>query len=115
MKLNIIITSAMIAAASVVEGFVANRNSIRAPRYTTLAAADETKSDDDATMCLITGASRGIGKCIAHELNRAGNVKIIINDITPMKETAEEVSAYHVFAITCPLITGLHYIICLAH
>ena len=86
MKLHIIITSAMIAAASVVEGFVANRNSIRAPRYTTLAAADETKSDDDATVCLITGASRGISKCIAHELNRAGNVKIIINDIAPMKE-----------------------------
>ena len=85
MKLNIIITSAMIAAASVVEGCVANRNYIRAPRYTTLAAADETKSDDDATVCLITGASRGIGKCIAHELNRAGNIKIIINELHPRR------------------------------
>ncbi len=30
-------------------------------------------------------------KSIAQELNRAGNVKIIVNDIEPMKEEAEKV------------------------
>jgi len=45
---------------------------------------------DDSKVCLVTGASRGIGKCIALELSKAdANVKIVINDIEPMKKEAE--------------------------
>jgi len=36
-------------------------------------------------------ASTGIGKCIALELCRTGNVKLVINDIEPMREEAEKV------------------------
>lgn len=32
----------------------------------------------------------GIGKCIALELFKQGNVKIVINDIEPMREEAEK-------------------------
>jgi 3-oxoacyl-[acyl-carrier protein] reductase len=48
------------------------------------------KINDDAKVCLITGSSRGIGKCIALELFKQGNVKIVINDIEPMRDEAEK-------------------------
>ena len=49
-------------------------------------------TNDDAKVCLITGASRGIGKCIALELFKAGkNVKIVLNDIESMNEEMEKV------------------------
>ena len=53
------------------------------------------ENDDEATVCLITGASRGIGKCIALELFKARkNAKIIVNDIESMKVEMENVSLY---------------------
>jgi NADPH:quinone reductase-like Zn-dependent oxidoreductase len=60
-----------------------------------LAADDDVSgntTNDDAKVCLVTGASRGIGKCIALELFKARkNVKIIVNDIESMKEEMEKV------------------------
>ena len=39
------------------------------------------------------GSTNGLlENSIAKELNRAGNVKIIVNDIAPMKDEAEAVS-----------------------
>ena len=55
-----------------------------APRFsypkTELQMADDTSEADDGKVCLITGSSRGIGKCIALELTKAKpNSKIVIN------------------------------------
>ena len=55
-----------------------------APRFsypkTELQMADGASEVDDGKVCLITGSSRGIGKCIALELTKAKpNSKIVIN------------------------------------
>ncbi|KAL7539556.1 hypothetical protein ACHAXR_009387 [Thalassiosira sp. AJA248-18] len=94
MKVQLVYTSAIAITVFSAEAFVAKTatHSFRVPRYTTLDMADDMiNTADDVPVCLITGASRGIGKCIAQELNRAGNVKIVVNDIEPMKEEAEKV------------------------
>jgi len=58
-----------------------------------LQMSDEAKSsvDDGSKVCLVTGSSRGIGKCIAFELAKQGNTKIVINDIAPMMDEANAV------------------------
>ncbi len=88
----------VLALASRVSGFVplsspivhANRNNHLIKLE--LSTDDTTASNlDNSKVCLVTGASRGIGKCIALELSKADdNVKVVINDIEPMKEEAEQ-------------------------
>lgn len=54
-------------------------------------SADDTTTDGDATVCLVTGASQGIGKCIALELAKTPNVKLVINHIEGMEDDANNV------------------------
>lgn len=50
---------------------------------TELQMADDASEGDDGKVCLITGSSRGIGKCIALELTKAKpNSKIVINQLS---------------------------------
>ena len=84
----------VIAAATVllsfgkVEGFTAFVG--RAPKVSGLRrAAKDVVDDENTRVCLITGASRGIGKCIAKELGKDPRAKICINYITGMEDEAE--------------------------
>ncbi len=79
------------------KGFVPVSRRVYANRNYNLGTLQMSNNDDasannldDSKVCLVTGASRGIGKCIALELAKAGNVKVVINDIEPMKEEAEQ-------------------------
>lgn len=65
-------------------------HSSRSPSLVQMSDDSPDKINDDAKVCLITGSSRGIGKCIALELFKQGNVKIVINDIEPMRDEAEK-------------------------
>lgn len=87
----------VLALASRVSGFVPlSRHIVHANRNNHLKlqmSIDDTTASslDNSKVCLVTGASRGIGKCIALELSKADdNVKVVINDIEPMKEEAEQ-------------------------
>lgn len=94
MKVSFVLANTLVLSTLCAEAFVAKPttiHSVRTPRHTAPKMTENVVSTDDAKVCLITGASRGIGKCIALELNRAGNVKIVVNDIEPMKEEAEKV------------------------
>lgn len=97
MKLNIILPAifALSSLGQHVSGFaqVNERtiHSVRRPASVSLQMSEDANTED-AKVCLITGSSRGIGKCIAMELVKSGNVKIVINDIEPMKEEAEKVA-----------------------
>mmetsp|Transcript_6226 Transcript_6226/g.13504 ORF Transcript_6226/g.13504 Transcript_6226/m.13504 type:complete len:301 (+) Transcript_6226:69-971(+) len=97
MKLNIIlpVIFALSSLGQQVSGFSQFNertiHSVRRPASVSLQM-NEDANTEDAKVCLITGSSRGIGKCIAMELVKSGNVKIVINDIEPMKEEAEKVA-----------------------
>lgn len=88
----------VLALASRASGFVPfSRHIVHANRNNHLVklqmSIDDTTASslDNSKVCLVTGASRGIGKCIALELSKADdNVKVVINDIEPMKEEAEQ-------------------------
>eukprot|EP00985_Skeletonema_marinoi_P008257 scaffold3701_cov77-Skeletonema_marinoi.AAC.2 len=74
-----------------------NRNIHHGTLQTSNDDAAASNLNDSSKVCLVTGASRGIGigigKCIAIalELSKVGdNVKVVINDIEPMKEEAEQ-------------------------
>lgn len=92
MKLNLFLTvcalSSLGQAASF--AFVNERTiqTVRKPSSVSLRMSEDANADD-AKVCLVTGSSRGIGRCIALELVKTGNVKIVINDIEPMREEAE--------------------------
>jgi hypothetical protein len=99
MKTAFLLTS-ILALPSRTEGFVPfSRQVFHANRENHLHTLLQMSNNDDAAanmddskVCLVTGASRGIGKCIALELSKhAGdaNVKVVINDIEPMREEAE--------------------------
>ena len=60
----------------------------RAPRVSQLHMAAEDAVDENTRVCLITGASRGIGKCIAKELSKDPRAKICINYISGMEDDA---------------------------
>ena len=93
MKLNFLTNLALLSCLDQITGFVfVNQPTTLAVRNSqsfSLKMSDDAKADD-AKVCIVTGASRGIGRCIALELNRAGKVKLVINDIEPMKEEAEK-------------------------
>lgn len=97
MKLNLIL-SAIYTWSSLVQHVASfahvNERTIHSVRKSASVSLQmsEDANTDDAKVCLITGSSRGIGKCIAMELVKSGNVKIVINDIEPMKEEAEKVA-----------------------
>mmetsp|Transcript_21438 Transcript_21438/g.44971 ORF Transcript_21438/g.44971 Transcript_21438/m.44971 type:complete len:301 (-) Transcript_21438:101-1003(-) len=97
MKLNIFlpVILALSSLGQQVSGFAQFNertiHSVRRPASVSLQM-NEDANTEDAKVCLITGSSRGIGKCIAMELVKSGNVKIVINDIEPMKEEAEKVA-----------------------
>ena len=96
--------SSILALPSRTEGFVPfSRQVFHANRNNHLHTLLQMSNNDDAAthnnmmedskVCLVTGASRGIGKCIALELSKHAaddaNVKVVINDIEPMREEAE--------------------------
>lgn len=95
MKLGAVLASTLTLTAFCAEAFMVTPSAIHSActhRFDALEmTGDAIDADADATVCIITGASRGIGKCIALELNNAGNVKIVVNDIEPMREEAEKV------------------------
>lgn len=95
MKAAFIYANTLAIAALCTEAFVAKTTThVRAPNFSSprMANVAPDAKYEETTVCLITGASRGIGRCIAKELNDAGkNVKIIVNDIEPMKDEAEKV------------------------
>eukprot|EP00984_Skeletonema_dohrnii_P005001 scaffold1769_cov132-Skeletonema_dohrnii-CCMP3373.AAC.18 len=90
--------SSILALASTAKGFVhlskhvyTNRNIHHGTLQMSNDDAAASNLNDSSKVCLVTGASRGIGKCIALELSKAGdNVNVVINDIEPMKEEAEQ-------------------------
>ena len=97
MKTAFLLSSILaLSSTSRTEGFVhfsrqvyANRNNHRSTLQMSNNDAASNNIMDDSKVCLVT-ASRGIGKCIALELSKAdANVKIVINDIEPMKKEAE--------------------------
>jgi len=76
--------SAFAAFASPSGAFTFQPMASRFPQpKTELRMADDTAEGDDGKVCLITGSSRGIGKCIAMELTKAQpNSKIVINQLS---------------------------------
>lgn len=67
MKASIILTNTLAITALCAEAFVTKPttvHSFRVPQFTSLKMAEDgvNASGDDAKVCLITGASRGIGK-----------------------------------------------------
>lgn len=79
-------------AALCADAFVPNHPGVRGRTFAALnmAAKQSQSAESDAKVCLVTGASRGIGRCVALELNKAGNTIVIVNDIEPMREEAEK-------------------------
>ena len=83
---TIIIILAFIAMKA--EGFApfaGNRQAMATQRHMT---TEKAVIDDNIRVCLITGASRGIGKCIAKELSKDPRAKVCINYIAGMEEDA---------------------------
>ena len=65
MKVGFVLANTLVLTTLCAEAFVAKPttiHSVRTPRHTALKMTEDVVSADDAKVCLITGASRGIGK-----------------------------------------------------